>query len=626
MKRFNMTALSLLCVVCGMVPAEAIAQPFRFAWLSDTHVGSPSGADDLRISVRDINREGGLAFVLLSGDITEMGWNDELRLAKTILDSLRIPYHIIPGNHDTKWSESGCTEFRRLWGADRFVFSYNGYRFIGLHEGPIMRMGDGHFAPEDLRWLDSVLTTMPEPMEPLFFVTHYPLDPSIDNWYEVLDRLKNLNTRAVLVGHGHADRGESFERIPGIMGRSNLRAKNAEGGYNLVEVRADSMLFMERRPVSGATTRWHAISLNPSSERVGEGYHPRPDFSINSQYAEVRVRWTYETGYTIASAPAISEGIVVSGSGNGDILGLSADDGALQWRFPTGSAVYSTPDIADGKVVCASTDGAIYCVSLQDGHLLWKYHTEAPVVAAPKIADGCVFIGGSDGRFRAIETDSGLLKWEYDSIGAFVETRALVYDGQVLFGAWDTYFYALDAATGALRWKWSNGRPTFNLSPAACWPVASSGLTYIVAPDRYMTALRPDDGSEAWRSGARQVREALGVSEDARRVYAKTIVDTLVCFSTGPGGPTLLWATPCGYGYDIDPSMPREKDGSVYFGTKNGMVYSIDCSTGSVQWAHKVGVTIVNTPAPVDGRRVVFTDFDGRIGLLEKSGVSIRKE
>ena len=600
----------------------ASAQSFRFAWLSDTHVGSPTGAEDLRIAVRDINMQNDVAFTVLSGDVAELGWNAELILAKTILDSLRKPYHIIPGNHDTKWSESGCAMFPRLWGADRFVFQHLGYLFIGLHQGPIMRMGDGHFAPEDLRWLDSAIAGVPDKTQPLIFVTHYPLDQSIDNWYEVLDRLKGLNVKAALVGHGHENHVDSFEGIHGIMGRSNLRGRGSEGGYTLVEIRGDSMLFSERRPVSGRTTTWHAITLVSQNDGPVDVPHPRPDFSVNQKYPDVRVRWTCTTGYTIVGAPAVWEDAVVVGDGSGTVYCLSLQDGSLRWRFASGSAVYSTPDVADGRVVFGSTGGDIFCVDANDGHLHWRYATEAPVVAAPRVYDGVVFIGASDGKFRAIDLGSGELWWAYDSVGAFVETRPLVHRGKVMFGAWDTYLYALNEENGALVWKWSNGRPTINLSPAACWPVAVENQVYIVAPDRYMTAIGLRDGMTVWRSGNHQVREAIGVSEDGSRVYAKSITDTLFCLLTSPKSLAPGWATSCGYGYDIDPSMPMEKEGSVYFGTKNGMVYSIEGRSGAVKWAHKVGVTIVNTPAPVSRDEVVITDFDGRIALLEDTGGS----
>jgi 3',5'-cyclic AMP phosphodiesterase CpdA len=72
----------------------------KFVHLSDTHVGSGTGADDLRKSVQDINADSSIQFVVISGDITEFGADKEILLAKQILDSLNKPWYIIPGNHD----------------------------------------------------------------------------------------------------------------------------------------------------------------------------------------------------------------------------------------------------------------------------------------------------------------------------------------------------------------------------------------------------------------------------------------------------------------------------------------------------------------------------------------------
>src|SRR5438046_1484933 len=78
------TALVLLVF---FLPLLVSAVPsFRFAWLSDTHVGSPTGEEDLRAAVRDINSITGLSFVVLSGDVTEYGSLQQFRLAKEILD------------------------------------------------------------------------------------------------------------------------------------------------------------------------------------------------------------------------------------------------------------------------------------------------------------------------------------------------------------------------------------------------------------------------------------------------------------------------------------------------------------------------------------------------------------
>ncbi|HMN25209.1 MAG TPA: metallophosphoesterase [Ignavibacteriaceae bacterium] len=223
-----MKKLFILLIISASV---SFAQTnFKFAWLSDIHIGYPTATEDLQRSVNDINSSDSISFTIISGDITATGTLDELSLAKQILDDLEKPYYIIPGNHDTKWSESGCTDFIKLWGNDRFVFEYDKYLFIGLHEGPRMRMADGHWAPEDLRWFDSLITSLPNSNQPIIFITHYPLNDEIDNWYEMLDRLKNVNTQVALFGHGHRNKIYDFESIAGVMGRSNLRANEKIGG------------------------------------------------------------------------------------------------------------------------------------------------------------------------------------------------------------------------------------------------------------------------------------------------------------------------------------------------------------------------------------------------------------
>jgi len=613
---FRLLTLFVFLLVFSL-SSYAQAPHIRFAWLSDTHVGATTGASDLSMAVCDINAMDDIAFAILSGDITETGKSSDLERAKAILDSLKKPYYIIPGNHDTKWSESGCTKFSQLWGDDKFVFEYAGYRFIGLNSGPPMRMADGHFATEDLRWLDSILMNLQNNNQPLVFVTHYPIDPSLDNWYELLDRAKHYNTKVILVGHGHANRAYSFEGIPGVMGRSSLRVTESAGGYTIADIQPDSIFFYER--ITGGETKpaWHKVSLEQRNYLADSTKYKRPDFSINQKYPDVKVKWTFETGYTIASTPAVVKDYVIVANSSGMVHCLTLRDGTKRWSFKTGKTVYSTPDVANGKVVFGSSDGNIYCLDADDGKLLWKLTTQAPVVAAPKIEGGVVYIGGGDGKFRAINLDTGKLIWEFNGVDAFVETKALVYQDKVIFGAWDTYLYALNIKDGSLAWKWSNDKPGVLYSPAACWPVASDGKVFIVAPDRFMTAIDAVTGMTVWRTNLHQVREAIGISEDGSYVYARCITDTLLAFSSSSSTPQLLWSTPCGYGYDIDPSMPMEKDGVVFFGTKNGLVIAVDVKTHTVKWQHRTSVTLVNTVAPINSNRVVVTTMDGKAMVIE---------
>ena len=607
--------LAFLFLLPWLVLADG--STFRFAWLSDTHVGSGTGEQDLRAAVRDINSQTGLSFVVHSGDVTEYGSREQLRLAKDLLDGIKIPCHVIPGNHDTKWSESGATDFPRLWHEDRFVFEHGGYCFIGMHEGPVMKMGDGYWAPQDLRWLADTLKKLPQPGQPVIFVTHYPIDDGIANWYAVLDLLKQYNTQAILCGHGHANKAFVFEGIPGVMGRSNLRVHAPAGGYNLVEIKDGTMTVSER--INGQKTKppWDTVVLQKHDYASDTNHYPRPDFSVNARYPAVRTLWTHDTSYTIASTPAIWKDLAIVGDASGQVYALSLKSGKVQWTFKTQGAVYSTPDVGGDLVVFASTDGSIYALRAADGKSAWRYPTDRPIVASPRIAEGIVYLGSSEGIFRALDLVSGKLIWHFDGLSGFVETKPLVYDGKVIFGAWDQYLYALEAKTGKLAWKWKGDKAGTLLSPAACWPVAANGKVFIVAPDRIMTAVNAATGDQIWRTGDYKVRESIGLSQDQTRFYVRAMDDFFYAFSTTADHPDKVWQLNARFGYDINSAMLVEKDGVVFYPTKNGLLFALEAKTGAIKWEHKLGAGVMNTVVPLSSTQVLTTDFDGQVALIE---------
>jgi outer membrane protein assembly factor BamB len=308
---------------------------------------------------------------------------------------------------------------------------------------------------------------------------------------------------------------------------------------------------------------------------------------------------------------------VIVGDASGSVSGLSVGSGEVQWKFKSQGAVYSTPAVAGGLAVFASTDGTVYALKSGTGKEKWRYHTKRPIVASPAIGKEAVFLGSSEGTFRALELTSGKLLWQFENVGGFVETKPLLYEGEVIFGAWDEHLYALDEKTGRLIWKWKGDKPGVLFSPAACWPVAANGRVFIAAPDRYLTALNAKTGAQLWRSGAHAVRESIGISEDQSRFYVRTMQDFFYAFSTADSKPVALWELKANFGYDINSAMLVEKGGTLFYGTKNGVIFALDGKTGKLKWQHKLGVALINTLLPLNGRQVLATDFDGRVALVE---------
>lgn len=601
----------ILCLIL-FCSSFLTAQQFKFAWLTDIHIGYPTAEEDLRRSIEDINSSEDIPFTIISGDITATGTLAELTLAKKILDELKNPYYIIPGNHDTKWSESGCTDFLKLWGNDRFVFEFDKFLFIGLHQGPRMRMADGHWAPEDLRWYDSLIVSLPNSNQPIIFITHYPIDEEIANWYEMLDRLKNVNTQVVLFGHGHTNKIYDFETIPGIMGRSNLRAHKIIGGYTIVEFKSDSIYFSERTP-NTETKLWHQHPLQQRNYEALIVEQTRPDYSINEKYPEVKSVWEFNSGYTIGSSAVVKDNSVFVGDASGYFYSLNLSDGSVNWKYKTQNAIYSTPAVKCKSVIFGSTDSSIYCLNSKNGNLIWKSKTNAAVLGCPIIEDDIVFIGGSDRTFRAIDLETGKLIWEFKGLKGFVETKPVFYDDKILFGAWDENFYCLDSESGNLIWKWKGDHKGIFHSPAACWPVVSDGIVFFAAPDRKLTAIDIETGNEFWRTGKFKVRETVGLSEDGEKLFIRTMSDTILALPVSEKLKEPLWITNCGFGYDISSSQIVEKDGVIFYPTKNGMIYSLNSESGKILLQHKSTNGLINTITPLTNNKFITTDFDGKV-------------
>ena len=610
-----MKKIIILAVLCCYFRLSYSQPPFKFAFLSDTHIATDPGipADDLRRTIEDLNLQTDLDFVVITGDITEMGTDEEIRIAKSIFDNLKIPYHILPGNHDSGWSESGGVSFIREFGYDKFVFDHKGYRFIGCASGPYVRMSDGHIPRDAVVWMDSVLAKTPKD-QPLVFLNHYPLNNELDNWYEVTDRLKKFNTQFVLAGHHHTSKPADFEGIPATHGRSNLRAKAETGAYNIVTVRADSALFAERNPLTKAVRPWRSIALGKRSYEHGN--YPRPSFDINKKYTNVKADWVYHSNANVVSTPAYVNKLVIFGNSLGKIEAISVKDGKSKWSYQTGGGIYSSAAVDGNHVVIGSGDGNIYCLNNKTGKVIWTVKTGASVLGAVTIADHVAYVGGSDHNFRAIDVVSGKELWNFDGLSGSVVSKPLIYEGKVIFGSWDTNLYSLNKTDGTLLWKWNNGSAVRHLSPAMCNPVAHDGVIYIVAPDKFLSAIDAITGKTLWRTNAATVRESIGISEDKKLIYGKTMNDEIVAFKTDRTKGELAWKLNCGFGYEHVPSMLIENNGKVYFGTKSGVTYSIDPRMQKVNWAYKLDNSMINTVNVIGKNAVLVASMDGKVSVL----------
>lgn len=615
MKRIQTFIYSVLALAfCVQVQAQI--GTFRFAQLTDIHLSqnNPNPTEDLLRSIAQINATDSLDFVLVTGDITEEGDNATLQKVKQCLDLLRYPYYTVMGNHETKWSESGCTMFSKIFGGERFSFYHKGIQFIGFNTGPFMRMAFGHVKPQDISWIQS---TIKDKKQPVILVTHYPiLEGDVDNWYELTDAVKPYNIRLFIGGHYHRNKQFTYDGIPSVLIRTNLRDKDALPGYGIYEVSPDSIIVYQQR-IGEKKQRLCAYSLTNQLFNHDQKADKYPDFSVNKTYPNVKRKWCVQTGTAIYSSPVVEGNRVFVGDDAGILTAYNLKTGKKLWAYQSGNRIVGTPAAQNGIVVFGSADQYIYGIDAKNGSLKWRIQAEAPVLGAVTIQQGIAYIGSSDHIFRAIDIQNGKVVWTYNNVKGYVETKPLVTNNQVIFGAWDNTLYSLDKHNGHENWRWTGNLTRMHFSPAAVWPVATQNRVFIVDPERALTAIDLTTGATIWRTYQSKVRETIGLSADQTRIYAKTMQDSVVCYSTTATQPQQLWSTNLGFGYEHATSMMAEQRGIVFGSTKEGLVFALDAKTGNLKWKHKIGNSLINTVVPVGRNQLLVTAASGELCLLK---------
>ena len=615
MKRILLIALSASLVCCTIM---AEVKPFRFAQLTDIHL-NPNGdgpTKALLASIDQINRTDSIDFVLVTGDRTEQGDTRMMQQVKACLDRLNCPYHVCMGNHETTWSESGCTGYSSIFGPEYYSFAYNGVCFLMFNTGPLLKMAYGHVSPFVTAWAEKELQSHRD--MPAIVVTHYPLmEGDVDNWYDVTDALRHTgNVRLFIGGHYHALRLLRYDGMPGILMRSNLPDEDNKPGYGIYEVDGKEIRAFvqrvgeEKQFVQAYTMLRPDYAPNGKAERY-------PDYSDNARFPQVTERWVAQAGAAIYSSPSVEKNRVFVGDDEGRVQAFSLKDGKKLWEFSAGKRVVGGPTVSRGIVVFGSADKKIYALDAADGKLRWTLQASQPVLGSVSIEDGTAYVGASDSTFRAIDIKTGRLVWAYHGLRGYVMTKPLVTRDKVIFGAWDNTLYCLRRADGQEVWKWTGGLSRMHFSPAQVWPVTSNGCVFIVDPQRAMTAIDLESGETRWRTFQSKVRESLGLSADGKRLYAKTMQDSIVCYAAQGDAPHQLWATDAGIGYEHAPCMLPERDGIVFGSTNDGVSFALEGLTGRLMWRHKTGNSLMNTLIPLSKRRLLFSNTEGNIGLLE---------
>lgn len=176
--------------------SKAPKDSFSFIVISD----SQRSYDELDDFVKKANSYHDISFVVLNGDITDFGLQNEYLWIAERMQKLSFPFIVVIGNHDMLGN--GREIYKQMFGPENFSFSYSGYRFTFLNSNS-KEARRSELLP-DTSWLKRELSSTAV-QEKIFVFAHLgPFSGDFDRALEpVYARMLAENGKVEYSIHGH---------------------------------------------------------------------------------------------------------------------------------------------------------------------------------------------------------------------------------------------------------------------------------------------------------------------------------------------------------------------------------------------------------------------------------------
>lgn len=190
--------------------SPSLGNNYSFIVISDTHISSQEGAQKFA-KIADILQPAD-KFIVITGDITEQGTSEELRLFVNAASSLSVPCYPVMGNHDV-YTERG-KPWREIIGSSMYRIDSPGTTLFVL-DNANAAMGNEQFL-----WLEKELKTAEQNTfvfahENLFVRSSPPDFEQITDIRERARLMSMLKNRCAAVFTGHLHK-QMFQEAGGV--------------------------------------------------------------------------------------------------------------------------------------------------------------------------------------------------------------------------------------------------------------------------------------------------------------------------------------------------------------------------------------------------------------------------
>ncbi|MCL6106109.1 MAG: PQQ-binding-like beta-propeller repeat protein [Actinobacteria bacterium] len=263
----------------------------------------------------------------------------------------------------------------------------------------------------------------------------------------------------------------------------------------------------------------------------------------------------------------------------------------IKWKFETGGTVKSSPAFSNGTVYFGSDDKNLYALEASSGNKIWSFKTENSISIKPTLDNNIIFFG-SQPNFYAVDAATGKEKWRYTDVPFNAFSDASIVDGKVFFGEMlvDT---ALAEDTGQKLWQYNTGN--FGVSS----PVINNGLVFVEGNNRIIAVPSNAACSNTCYEGQGKETWIFKTDSDFLTNPIRTpmiFVNNMIIFGGGDNLFALdaasgkkMWVYKCN-GSVKDPVLGN---GKIIFNSDDGVLHSVDATSGQENWEIRINATSV---------------------------------
>jgi outer membrane protein assembly factor BamB len=284
------------------------------------------------------------------------------------------------------------------------------------------------------------------------------------------------------------------------------------------------------------------------------------------------------------SSPAVVGKDIFYAAGS-RIYCLDAESGSLKWRYPQdqplSSTIFASPAVADGMVYFGAGDGKLYALQASNGNYAWAYDTKSNIANSPTIVDGIVYFGSSDGKVWAIDSKThdsvptwrGGVKTSDEITGAPAVANGMVYALSL-----DQQLHAIGTATGKERYVTRVPASVLRMAP-----VTVGDYVYI-ANGANISCYMARNLNQKWFLPM-PTDLAVPPAANDQNVFVVT-TDGMVYALEGRTGK-MKWRTAKKLDYNVS-APPTIAGNTILLGTGEGAVLALDADNGAVKWTYRV--------------------------------------